>query len=102
MVTIQTTSTFDAWFESLRDRQGKARIAARLRRVEMGHMGDAKTVGKGVQEMRVDCGPGYRIYLTRRGIEIVILLVGGDKDSQQRDIRAATELARQIDWRLTT
>jgi len=96
MVTIQTTSTFDAWFESLRDRQGKARIAARLRRVEMGHMGDAKAVGKGVQEMRIDCGPGYRIYFTRRGIEIVILLAGGDKDSQQRDIRAATELARQI------
>ena len=58
MVTIQTTSTFDAWFESLRDRQDKARIAARLRRVEMGHIDDAKTVGKGVQEMRIDCGPG--------------------------------------------
>jgi len=96
MVTIQATSTFDAWFESLRDRQGKARIAARLRRVEMGHIGDAKTVGRGVQEMRIDYGPGYRIYFTRRGIEIFILLAGGDKDSQRQDIRAATELARQI------
>ena len=96
MVTIQTTSTFDAWFESLRDRQGKARIAARLRRVEMRHVGDAKAVGKGRAGDANRLRTRNRIYFTRRGIEIVILLAGGDKDSQERDIRAATELARQI------
>jgi putative addiction module killer protein len=96
MIAIQTTSTFDQWFQSLRDRQGKARIIARLRRVEMGHLGDLKSVGQGVQELRIDCGPGYRIYFTRRGLEWVVLLAGGDKNSQKQDILAAQDLARRM------
>ncbi len=96
MRTIHTTSVFDAWFSGLRDKHGKARIEARLRRVEQANLGDVKPVGEGVSELRIDCGPGYRIYLAQRGIEIIILLAGGDKDTQAKDIKAALELARKL------
>ena len=96
MKTIHTTEAFNHWFAGLRDKHGKARIESRLRRVEQGNMGDIKPVGEGVSELRIDCGPGYRVYLAQRGIEIVVLLAGGDKSTQAKDIKAALELARQL------
>jgi len=96
MKSLQTTDIFDRWYDGLRDRQGKARIAARLRRVELGNFGDVKPVGSGVSELRIDYGPGYRVYLTQRGLEVVILLAGGDKRTQSKDIEAAIEMAKQL------
>lgn len=96
MKAIRTTSVFDAWFSSLRDRQGKLRVQARIDRAELGNFGDCEPVGEGVFEMRVHVGPGYRIYFVERGLEIVILLAGGDKSTQTKDIKAAQKLARQI------
>lgn len=96
MKTIHTTGVFDTWFSGLRDKYGKARIESRLRRVEQGNLGDVKPVGEGVSELRIDCGPGYRIYFMQRGIEIIILLAGGDKNTQAKDIKAALGLARQL------
>jgi putative addiction module killer protein len=80
----------------LRDSQAKARINARIRRLSLGNPGDVKPVGEGVSEMRVNYGPGYRVYFTQHGREIVILLVAGDKSTQQADIRHAIDLARQL------
>ena len=96
MKSLQTTDVFDRWYDGLRDRQGRARIAARLRRVELGNFGDVKPVGSGVSELRIDYGPGYRVYLTQRGLEVVILLAGGDKRTQSKDIEAAIEMAKQL------
>ena len=96
MKSLQTTDVFDHWYDGLRDRQGRARIAARLRRVELGNFGDVKPVGSGVNELRIDYGPGYRVYLTQRGLEVVILLAGGDKRTQSKDIEAAIEMAKQL------
>ena len=96
MKSLQTTDVFDRWYDGLRDRQGRARIAARLRRVELGNFGDVKPVGAGVSELRIDCGPGYRVYLTQRGLEVVILLAGGDKRTQSKDIEAAIEMAKRL------
>lgn len=96
MKTIYTTETFDGWFESLRDKQVARRIQARIDRAEEGNFGDSKSVGEGVSEMRIHFGPGYRVYFTVRGLEIVILLAGGDKSSQAQDIQTAQELARQL------
>ena len=95
MKSLQTTDVFDRWYDGLRDRQGRARIAARLRRVELGNFGDVKPVGSGVSELRIDYGPGYRVYLTQRGLEVVILLAGGDKRTQSKDIEAAIEMAKR-------
>jgi len=96
MKSILTTEVFDAWFSSLRDKHGRARIESRLRRIEQGNLGDVKPVGEGVSELRIDSGPGYRIYLAQRGIEIIVLLAGGDKGSQAKDIKRALELARKL------
>lgn len=96
MKSLQTTEVFDCWYDGLRDRQGRARIAARLRRVELGNFGDVKPVGSGVSELRVDYGPGYRVYLTQRGLNVVILLAGGDKRTQGKDIEAAIEMAKRL------
>jgi putative addiction module killer protein len=96
MKTIYTTDVFDDWFDNLRDKQGKANIQARLRRVEQGNLGDVRPVGEGVSELRFHFSPGYRIYLKEREIEIIVLLAGGDKDSQEKDIKTALELARQL------
>lgn len=95
METKQTPAFAD-WFNGLRDRKAKARIAQRIVRIEAGLMGDVQTVGKGVSELRIDHGPGYRLYFTRRGNTLIILLVGGDKGSQTRDIAKAQEMAAQI------
>ena len=93
MLEIRQTEQYAKWFNGLRDRQAKARSNVRIRRLSLGNPGDAKSVGQGVSELRIDYGPGYRVYFTRRGECVVILLVGGDKSTQGRDINAAIELA---------
>jgi putative addiction module killer protein len=92
----QQTPAFADWFEGLRDRKAKSKIASRIARIELGLMGDVKSVGGGVSEARIAFGPGYRLYYTRRGEQLIILLVGGDKSSQRRDIAQAKEMAAQI------
>ena len=92
----QQTPAFAEWFDDLRDRKAKSKIAARIARIELGVMGDVKPVGDGVSEARIAFGPGYRLYFTRRGNRLIILLVGGDKSTQQRDIAKAKEMAAQI------
>jgi len=96
MKTVHVTSLFATWFENLRDRQAMRRIQARIDRAEDGNFGDCAAVGEGVSEMRIHLGPGYRVYFTQRGTEIVILLAGGDKSTQIKDIKIALELARQL------
>jgi putative addiction module killer protein len=96
MKTIYTTEAFEGWFASLRDKQSARRIQARIDRAEEGNFGDHRSVGEGVSEMRIHHGPGFRVYFTLRGLEIVILLAGGDKSSQTKDIELAQDLARQL------
>jgi putative addiction module killer protein len=97
MSTIQTTETFDTWFAALRDRKAKARIQARIDRAEEGNFGDCEPVGKGVSEMRIHHGAGYRVYFKRLGREWVVLLAGGDKSTQQADIKSALRLAQELE-----
>ncbi len=94
--TVFTTAQFDDWFGGLKDRVGKTRIQARIDRMEDGNLGDCKSVGKRVSEARLDFGHGYRIYFSRRDFEIIVLLCGGDKSSQIRDIKAALAIATQL------
>ena len=96
MPIVHKTTAFSQWIDGLRDVQGRGRIQARIERLASGHPGDVKPVGHGVSEMRVDCGPGYRVYFTRQGPEIVILLAGGDKSTQAADIRYALQLAHNL------
>jgi putative addiction module killer protein len=95
MIELFKSATFDAWFGDLRDANAKARISSRIRRLSLGNPGDAKPVGEGVSEMRIDYGPGYRVYFIRRGAFVAILLCGGDKSTQDRDIAAAKAIAAQ-------
>lgn len=90
---IRQTDAYAQWFDGLRDRQAKARINIRIRRLSLGNPGDVKPVGQGVSELRIDYGPGYRVYFTRRGEATIILLAGGDKKTQNQDIRIAQALA---------
>lgn len=90
------SDTYSDWFSALRDVQAKARINARLRRAELGNFGDCEPVGEGVSEMRIHYGPGYRVYWMQRGHEIFILLAGGDKSTQAKDIKTALQLARKL------
>ena len=92
---IIRSATFDRWLSSLRDRRAIARIAARLDRLAMGNPGDVQPVGDGISELRIDYGPGYRVYFIRRGPVLIILLCGGDKASQDKDIRQAKALAEE-------
>ena len=92
---MRQTAEFRGWLRRLTDANAVARIVARIRRMESGNLGDSKGVGGGLMEMRVDYGPGYRVYFVRRGAAIVLLLCGGDKRTQQRDIVRARELAEQ-------
>ena len=96
MLEVRRTIEFIDWLTALRDTQARARIAKRIDRIAQGNFGDAKPEGDGVNELRFAFGPGYRVYYTRRGDVIVILLCGGDKDSQSRDIERAKEIAREI------
>lgn len=98
ILVIETRETvlFSDWLESLRDKVARTKIQARILRLRLGNPGDVKPVGEGVSEMRVDFGPGYRIYFIRHGSELIILLAGGDKSSQAKDIRAALKLARDL------
>lgn len=96
MKAIYTTEVFDEWFAGLKDTQAARRIQARIDRAEEGNFGDHKSVGEGVSEMRIHHGPGFRVYFTLRGVEIVILLAGGDKSTQPKDIETARQLARQL------
>lgn len=96
MIEIRQTDEYQRWFEGLRDLNAQLRIGARIRRVSLGNLGDVKPVGEGVSELRIPYGPGYRVYLTQRGETLIILLAGGDKASQRRDIERAKELARGL------
>jgi putative addiction module killer protein len=87
---------FEAWFRDLVDRRAKQVILARLTRLEQGNFGDVKPVGEGVSELRIDVGPGYRLYFVRRGPAVYLLLTGGDKGSQKRDIEEAKAMARKL------
>ena len=97
MYEVQQTSVFAAWFSSLRDRSTQGRIVARIERVQLGNFGDAKPVGDGIHELRMDFGPGYRVYFTRRAERIVLLPCGGDKGSQSRDTARARQLAMELE-----
>jgi putative addiction module killer protein len=96
MIEIRQTEVYADWFASLRDRQARARIDVRIRRLSLGNPGDVRPVGSGVSELRIDYGPGYRVYFLQRGATLVILLAGGDKRTQDQDIQTALELARAV------
>ncbi len=94
MPTVRQSETFSIWLRNLRDLKARAKIAVRIQRLEDGNAGDVAPVGDGVSEMRIHYGPGYRVYTINRGSETVVLLCGGDKASQARDIEAAKRLAK--------
>jgi putative addiction module killer protein len=96
VVEVRQTETFDRWFRKLRDRRARARIQIRIDRLVLGLPGDVRPVGEGVSELRVDYGPGYRVYFAQRGETLIVLLAGGDKGSQDRDISTALVLARSL------
>ena len=93
---VQTTELYRDWINSLKDRVGRARIQMRVDRLAHGNPGQHRNLSNGISELKVDFGPGYRIYYTERGSEIIILLVGGDKSTQQQDIKLATALAKNL------
>ena len=92
MYSVEKTTTFDQWLTKLKDRTAKARILVRIKKVEAGHLGKSKSLGSGISELKIDYGPGYRLYYTRRKQTIIWLLCGGDKSSQQKDINKAKKL----------
>ena len=96
MMEVRQTDLYARWFKKLKDPRAKAKINIRIRRLSLGNPGDAEPIGKGFSELRIDYGPGYRIYFIKRGDEFVLLLAGGDKSSQQRDIKQAHELAENV------
>lgn len=96
MVEIRKTAVFAQWLDSLRDIQARARVQTRIERLAAGNPGDVEPVGEGVSELRINYGPGYRVYFKQRGRELIILLAGGDKNTQAKDIKAALHLARNL------
>ena len=96
MIEIRKTEVFAVWLDGLRDIHARARVQARIERLAAGNPGDVKPVGEGVSELRIDYGPGYRVYFRKRGRELIILLAGGDKSSQANDIKTALRLARNL------
>jgi putative addiction module killer protein len=97
MNILMRSTEFNAWLKTLWDIRGRQRIAVRLEAAEYGHFGDCEAVGEGVREMRIHYGPGYRVYFVRRGPNLYLLLAGGDKSTQQRDIKTALEMARELE-----
>jgi putative addiction module killer protein len=95
MIEVRQTTQFRSWFDRLRDDRAKDRITVRIRRLSLGNFGDAKYFD-GIGEMRIDYGPGYRIYFVQRGAEVIVLLAGGDKQSQRRDIANALKIAKEV------
>ena len=96
MTEVRLTTVFSTWLDGLKDRQAQARIVVRIRRAEGGNLGQVRNLNEGVSEMKIDFGPGYRVYFTQRGETLVILLCGGDKRSQQADIAKAKQLAKEL------
>lgn len=99
MFEIRKTRVFAKWLDGLRDVRARARVLVRIERLAEGHAGDVKPVGEGVSEMRIDYGPGYRVYCTKRGHEVIVLVAGGDKRTQDADIQKALRLARNLEER---
>lgn len=97
MLEVRESQAFSVWLSGLRDAAARARIAARIRRLALGNPGDVRPVGEGVSELRIDHGPGYRVYFVRRGAVVIVLLCGGDKRTQDRDIRIAKRLAHDLE-----
>ncbi|TLG72609.1 type II toxin-antitoxin system RelE/ParE family toxin [Methylocystis sp. B8] len=97
MLEVRKTDAFENWLTGLRDQRGKAKIIARIDRLALGNPGDVAPVGEGVSELRIHFGPGYRVYFVRRGKTVLVLLCGGDKGSQERDIAQAKSLAAEIE-----
>jgi putative addiction module killer protein len=97
---LRLTAEFDSWLDGLQDKKAQVRIAARLRQVEAGNLGDWKSVGSAVSEMRVNFGPGYRLYFTRRGSVLIVMLAGGDKSSQTKDIKRAQQILKELESEL--
>jgi putative addiction module killer protein len=95
VIEIRETGAFSEWLQALKDSSAKARIAARTQRLAFGNPGDVRPVGEGVSELRIDYGPGYRVYYVQRGRVLIILLCGGDKSSQDKDIKLALKLAKE-------
>lgn len=96
MIEVRQTRRFETWLRELKDVKARLRIAVRIERLQAGHLGDCKQIGQGVGELRIDHGPGYRVYFVRRGDAIVVLLCGGDKRTQDRDITLALKLAKEV------
>lgn len=96
MFQVLQTPEYIRWFKELRDPQGRARVLLRVKRLELGNLGDVKSLGEGVMELRIHTGPGYRVYFLRRGTVTIMLLGGGDKGSQTADIAAAKALAKEL------
>jgi len=96
MIEVRETATFSEWLSSLRDVRAKAEVARRVRRLALGNPGDVKPVGEGVSELRIHYGPGYRVYCVRRGLPLIVLLCGGDKGAQAKDIALALKLAKEV------
>ncbi len=96
VIEIRETTVFSEWLSSLRDARARTRVQARILRLKLGNPGDAKPVGEGVSELRIDYGPGYRVYYVKRGPLLVILLAGGAKPTQDKDIKTALKLARTL------
>lgn len=96
MIEIRKTDLFVQWLDALRDIQVRARVQARIERLVAGNLGDVEPVGEGVSELRINYGPGYRVYFKQRGRELIILLAGGDKSTQAKDIKTALRLARNL------
>jgi putative addiction module killer protein len=100
MIEIRKTDVFAKWLDELKDFQGRIRILVRIERLAAGNPGDVKPIGEGVSELRINYGPGYRVYYKKIGQKVIILLAGGDKDSQQKDINTAIRLAKNLQEKL--
>jgi len=98
MIDVYKSEVFNKWLKKLRDRQAKNSIQARIDRLVLGHFGDVKSVGGGISEMRIHCGAGYRLYFVRRGQTVIVLLCGGDKKTQSKDILIAKEMAEEMEF----